>query len=196
MLSELKIALDAIVAFIRSPRLAVTISAVCASMLFLPVNFLSTLGVASLQTEFRHLWGLGFLASGLYVLVLVGELTYSRIAVLKSTREAEIEANAKAEALDKKRQELIDSLTRDELRYLREFIVENKAAIHYDPTDGIAARLRKANILQVYVQAYDVTVGVPHSITPWAKEALEHRSQELAELEPYQSQRSGFIGRY
>jgi hypothetical protein len=189
MLQELKALADAIVAFIKSPRWIVTAAGVCAAMLFLPKEWLSKVGVADLAIEFRQWWGVAFLGTGLYVAVLVGEWLWG-ILVSKRKAKAERQAEEKKNAdVDRKRQELIDGLTHEELQHLRPFLVDDRASVCFDHTDGVAARLRAARILQVHVSSFDILEGPAHSITPWAKTALSPRLDEIAALPAYKRPR-------
>jgi hypothetical protein len=73
------------------------------------------------------------------------------------------------------RQKQLHELTPEERGYLVPFIGQEENAIYVDMTDGVAGGMCRKGILYKATNSFDLLIGVPFNLQPWARKYLiEH----------------------
>ena len=146
-----------------TPKLSVALFVATGTLTFVPEELLQAIGVLDISIENKTLIGVAFILS---VAVLVSNVIFWLGRIFKSKRELSQMKKA------------LQFLTPDEKAYLRMFVEEGNASIHFKIDDGVAGALRGRGFLTRLGIGNDIH-GFAHMMEPWARQHLEKNPNYL-----------------
>lgn len=171
----LKSVVEGLIGLAKSPVLTATTALACAAMLFLPEGLQRSLHIERFGVDYAQWLGVALLISAIHLAVLACTSLVDVIGqVIGWIR------------LRRLRVEAIEALTYEEAQRIVPFLLHGQSVLHIDMTDGVASRLRSLGILRAYSGHINILRGVPHSLAPWARKALQSRKAQFSEVEPYE----------
>lgn len=131
-------------------------------ILYLPDTLAGELSIKAFRNDYRKYLGPLFL---FLVLVLSYKIVHGFVRKIKDRRL---------------RLEHLNNLTSEEKGYLEAFVIEGKNTIHVAVDDGIAGGLLEKRIIyRPNVESYNILLGIPYNLKPWAKKYLEKHKELL-----------------
>lgn len=144
--------------------LLLALAIVSALVLWMPSEHAATLGIDMLRENHRPYFG--------FCLLLLIAMLIARF----------LGWSAKQHQYHKQRKvnrQYLQTLASDERGYLVPFVAEGESCLYIDATDGVAANLRRKGVLYITNRTFDVSVGIPYGIQPWALKYLKSNPKLL-----------------
>lgn len=164
-----------------TPTILLGVAAASAAVLFLPADFVRTIGLDTFRDSNRQYIG-GALV--LAVALLCAQLLAGVVAWLKQTWEKRIVKQKQGRVLEL-RQQSLEKLTPHEKAYLLPYIQQQENTQYFGVEDGIAGGLQAKKIIFRSASIGNFVEGFAFNIQPWARDYLnqnQHLLDGAAEL--------------